>query len=250
MNSPIFILSTGRTGTQFFEEYINQTSERTLCKHEPKPSRRFKFLSNMYLNNKISDKTIINIYELSRKKIFKNIGKKTYIESSNFIFGCIPALNNHYPNIKIIHIVRHPVNYVISHLNHGFWKGHKKLIAKHVPYWLEKLDSNEYESSIPIKILATRWNYVNKQIESYSKTNEYLFIKFEDLFTKETMIASKTLNKVREFCGISLVSEQVNDEWIRKPKNISTKNYNLTSLDRELIFNINKKLMQEYEYDK
>jgi hypothetical protein len=61
MDSPVFILSTGRTGTQFFEDYINQTTDNAVCKHEPKPSRRFKFLSNLYMNDKISDKTIINI---------------------------------------------------------------------------------------------------------------------------------------------------------------------------------------------
>jgi hypothetical protein len=249
MNSLIFILSTGRTGTQFFEDYINQTTENAVCRHEPKPSRRFKFLSNLYLNDKVSDKTIINIYTFSRKNLFKNISGKTYIESSNFLFGCVSALNNYYNHIKIIHIVRNPVDYVISHLNHGFWRGYKKFFAKYIPYWLEKLETDDSKVSKPISTLSTRWNYVNKQIANYSKTNDYLFIKFEDLFSQDKHIASETLNKVRHFIDLPLLPELKNNLWLGKPKNFSKKSYQLTTLEKEYIKEYNKQLMSEYGYE-
>lgn len=246
MNSPIFILSTGRTGTQFFEDYINQTSNNAICKHEPRPSWRFKFLSNMYLNNMISDKTVTNIYLFSRRSLFEHIHNLIYIESSNFIFGCIKAFNEYYNNIKIIHIVRHPVTYIESHLNHGFWEGHKKLFAKYVPLWLENVSPKDPRN--PIHILSERWNYVNKQISSYRETNKYIVIKFEDLFSKNRKLASETLNGIRKFCSIPPVDISVNIKWLEKPKNYSRNKNVISKTNKDYILKNNKSSMISYNY--
>lgn len=246
MSSPVFILSTGRTGTQFFEEYVNGTSSTTFCKHEPKPSRRFKFLSNLYLNGKAGTRFIKQTYLRSRKGLFRKHQGKAYIESSNFLFGCIPALNELYPEIKIIHIVRHPVEYVKSHLNHGFWRGHKKLFAKHVPYWIEKLELSN--PSDPIELLTARWNYVNRQIQSYADSNAYLLVRFEDLFSGDLHQSSSELNKIREFCGLGEVEEEVNASWLQKPKNRSVRSLSLDKKQEDLILKGCHDLMKEYKY--
>jgi hypothetical protein len=243
MDSPIFILSTGRTGTRFFEAYVNQTSGEAVCKHEPRPSRRFKFLSNLYLNKKIGDRRIIRIYLWSRKRLFREAGDRTYIESSNFMFGCIPALNAHFEKIRIIHIVRDPVTYVKSHLNHGFWKGHKRFFAKHVPYWLEKLEVEE--RSDPVQLLAARWNLVNRQIRTYAGTNPYLLVRFEELFSKELKAASAKLNEIREFCGLAPLEEKVNIDWLSQPKNVSRGKRQLSRKEEELILDMTGNLLQE-----
>jgi len=246
MNSPIFILSTGRTGTQFFEDYINQTSNKALCKHEPRPSWRFKFLSNMYLNNKISGKTITTIYRFSRKSLFNDINSKIYIESSNFIFGCINALNEYYNNIKIIHIIRHPVTYIESHLNHGFWKGHKKIFAKYIPFWLERINIQNHSN--PVHILSERWNYVNTQISLYRETNKYTLVKFEDLFSENRKLASETLNGVRKFCSLNPVDITVNLKWLEKPKNYSRNKFIMDEKDKNYIYKNNKSIMLSFNY--
>ncbi len=248
MNSPIFILSTGRTGTQFFEDYINKTSNNAVCKHEPRPSWRFKFLSNIYLNNMISGKTVADIYRYSRKSLFKDINCEIYIESSNFIFGCINALNEYYNNIKIIHIIRHPVTYIESHLNHGFWKGHKKLFAKYVPFWLEKFNIHNYSN--PVHILSERWNYVNKQISSYKETNNYILVRFEDLFSDNRKLASETLNGVRKFCSLPPVDKSVNLKWLEKPKNYSKNRIVINEKDKNYIYQKNKSVMMSFNYPK
>ena len=247
MDSPIFILSTGRTGTRFFEEYINNTSGDTVCRHEPHPSRRFKFLSNLYLNNRIGDRRVARIYLFSRKGLFKRIGNRTYVESSNFIFGCIPALNTHFDRIRIIHIVRDPVTYAQSHLNHGFWKGHKRFFARHVPYWLEKLEVED--RSDPVQLLAARWNMVNRQIRTYAGTNPYLLVRFEELFSKDLGASSAKLNEIREFCGLSPLGEEENMSWLSHPKNISRGKRQLNEKEKALILRNTKDLMQELSTD-
>ena len=224
INKPAFILSTGRTGTQFFEDYINSTSENALCLHEPKPSRRFKFLSNMYLQGKVSANLVCYIFKKSRLKIGKKADKKIYVESSNFIFGCIPALNNCLEDVKVLHIIRNPFTYVVSHLNKGFWRGHKKFVAKYGWFWVEDLNLDKKSKRDPIKVLLERWVYVNRQIESYEKTNKYLAVRFEDLFSKDKSISLPTLNKIREFLELPPLHEGENEKWLTARKNISKRN--------------------------
>lgn len=246
MNSPVFILSTGRTGTQFFEDYVNGTCDTAFCRHEPRPSRRFKFLSNMYLNGKAGTQFIKRTYLRSRKGLFRKHQGKIYIESSNFLFACIPALNELYPELKVIHIVRHPVGYVKSHLNHGFWRGYKKLFAKYVPYWIETLDIRN--PSDPIELLTARWNYVNRQIQSYAETNAYLRIRFEALFSGDRQQSSSELNKIREFCGLEQLEEEKNASWLQKPKNRSLRSQSLDREQEEFILKGCHDLMKEYKY--
>jgi hypothetical protein len=243
MDSPIFILSTGRTGTRFFKDYFNGTSDRVLCTHEPKPSRRFKFLSNLYLDQRIRKDRIANIYEFSRRNLRRKLHGKTYIESSNFMFGCIPALNERFEQIRILHIVRDPVDYVRSHLSHGFWRGHKKFFAKHVPYWLEKLEVSD--PSDPVQLLASRWNLVNRQIMSYAETNPYLMIRFGSLFSKDTATSSAILNQIREFCGLSPLGADENGDWLKSPKNISKRTVTMSRKEIELIREMTHDLMNE-----
>lgn len=245
MPDPVFILSTGRTGTKFFEDYFNQTSE-SLCRHEPWPSRRFKFLSNLYLSQKVSPRTVGRIYKRSRRKLFRTLKGRSYIESSNFIFGCMSPLKEIYGEVRIIHIVRHPLSYASSHLGKGFWRGHKRLFAKYVPYWLERMEVED--RSDPLHLLAARWNYVNAQIDSYGRAYPYLRIRFEDLFSEESSTGSRTLNQIREFCGLAPLAQTENQDWLRKPKNVSRFSHKLNPQEAEKILKTCSALMEEYHY--
>ena len=233
MVNPVFILSTGRTGTQFFEDYISDTSKMAFCLHEPHPSRRFKFYSNMYLEGKISDEKIISQFLKCRRKIFPKTPEKKYIESSNFMFGCIPSLSTHFKKIGVIHIIRHPETYVKSHLNHGFWRGYKKFFARHVPFWLEQLDVKDPND--PVELLAARWVLVNQQIASYASIIPYLSVRFEDLFSSDPSSSIAEIRRIREFCDIEPAKDEDTLKWINKPKNISRKKTNLTNKDHNTI---------------
>lgn len=245
MSSPVFILSTGRTGTQFFEDYFNRSSE-AICRHEPRPSRRFKFLSNLYLNQKVSARRLGRIYQRSRKKLFSSLDGRSYIESSNFLFGCIPALKEIYGDLRIVHLVRHPHSYVSSHLGKGFWRGHKRFFARYVPYWLENLELEKRND--PIEILAARWSYVNRQIASYEADFPYLRVRFEELFSEDKQLASQTLNQIREFCGLRDLNEAENESWLSSPKNVSSRIRVLKPGEKAYIQERCAPLMKLYHY--
>lgn len=216
-----FILSTGRTGTQFFESYISETSS-SLCLHEPKPSRRFKFLSNAYLNNQVKSQWICRAFKYSRNKIIRKLGpEQNYIESNNFAFGCIKALNQCYSDIKILHIIRNPLDYVQSHLNHGFWVGHKRFFAQYIPFWLESVDPKKYYRNDPLALLLLRWIYVNKVIFSYKEDNIYLRVRFEDVFNDKMENRLNKINEIRLFFNLEEINKEKNLEVLSKRRNFS-----------------------------
>ncbi|MFP4168038.1 MAG: hypothetical protein ACLFSY_04220 [Desulfonatronovibrionaceae bacterium] len=242
-----FILSTGRTGTHFFEKYINSTCERHICLHEPKPSRRFKILSNLYIQGKISDQFVFYRYLQARKRYFKGNKGCSFVESNNFMFGCIPAISKYLNNVNVIHIVRHPVSYIISHLNHGFWRGRKKVIAKYMPYWLEDIGRKDD----PVRILARRWGYVNERINSYNPLLRYMCIRFEDLFDRDEQGALSAINSVRRFLGCPELSDSLNYKFIKKPTNVSRGKQGLTDLHPRDIDYVNTQLgplMKKFGY--
>ena len=219
-----FILSTGRTGTQFFARYLTQTCNDVLCLHEPHPTRRFKWYSNYYLTNRLSSQFVSGEFLKTRRKILRNFSGKEYVESNNMIFGCINPIASEMETVKIVHIIRHPLTYIKSHLNKGFWNGIKGFTARNIPGWVEFVDKDIRKSNDPVLILAARWIYVNRVIENYQHDLPYLCFRFEDLFVKPGEKSLQSLNQIRNFVGCDNLDDKQNLEWLDKPANQSTKN--------------------------
>jgi len=235
-----FILSTGRTGTMFFQDYINNTCPGFKCLHEPKPSRRFIFLSNLYQANKISSSYFYNVYAKSRKELLNSFYEENYVESSNFMAGGVFALNQHIKDIKILHIVRHPLTYVKSHLDYGYWKGYKQMIRRFMPYSVERLPLSIQQRQNPILVLYSRWKKVNEMIENYKESNNYLLVKFEDIFKADEDIQLDKLNEIRLFLGSQSCSKAELLKWINTPKNTSKKK------DTDTLINNYRWYMEEF----
>jgi len=216
----ILVLSTGRTGTKFIKEYINQGESSPKCYHEPFFSRHFIVLSNLLYHNKISKNLYSYIYILSRYKRIKHHKHKIYIESNNFLWASVPALNLLF-NIKVVHLIRHPHDYIESHLQHGFWRGIKKLLRKFIPYIAEG-NNNLFMRLFmsPAEILLKRWILINNEISTYQLTNEYIQLKFEDLFQA---IKIEEFERLNDFIGIKKDNNQIN-LLLSKKINASTNN--------------------------
>jgi len=253
-NIPVtFILSTGRTGTQFFSRYLTQTCPDVLCLHEPKPTRRFKWYSNFYLSRKLSGSFIANQYLTTRKRVFKNLEGKSYVESSNMIFGCIEPVSSVVEPVQVIHLVRHPLEYIKSHLNKGFWNGIKGFTARNIPGWLEFMGKDIAKSKDPVLILAARWVYVNQVIGQYENKFPYMSVLFEDLFANtDAAQASEVLNKIRAFVGCKEQSHEFNQKWLGQPANQSktsiSENWRIENKHAEYLLNNGSDLLHKYQY--
>ena len=219
-----FILSTGRTGTQFFSHYLNGTCEETLCLHEPGPSRRFKWYSNFYLVNKLSARFIAKQYLNNRKKQLFSGEHRHYVESSNFLFACVEPVKQFIPELSVLHIIRHPLTYTRSHLNKGFWSGIKGFTARNIPGWLEFIDPEIRHGKDPVMILLARWIYVNRVLLSHGKITRYHNCRFEDLFGENTPEVISKMNHIRQFIGCDDLQPEEQQQWLKRAANKSPRN--------------------------
>jgi hypothetical protein len=180
-----FILSTGRTGTVYLADLLNQT-EGVLSVHEPKPSRVLNAWTTAFLEGLIPVSDMAAALAGKRRKSLGDTRVKLYIESNNFISGFADALDQVFDNPTVIHIIRDPRDFVTSLINRGDASGIRGLFNKYVPFWayvptgLKKRDLSDYTRP------AYRWAAMNNYLEEYGKTHQnYHRFKFEDIFNKK-----------------------------------------------------------------
>lgn len=195
LKKTIFILSTGRTGTNFFADYFNKHPSVT-AHHEPKPSRILRMWSNARLENRAADEEMVAVFSAKRKRLFKSLNGSIYIESNPFIIGFAPVLKNVFKEPVIIHVVRDPRDYIRSALNHGNAKGVKKLFNKYVPFWYPKTGrilGKDIDGSLMLRT-AGYWSIINSWLDKGSNDKNYHLFKFEDLFSHKAEL--KRLAKI------------------------------------------------------
>lgn len=184
---PIFILSTGRTGTKFLAEYFNSHPDIT-ARHEPKPSRILRMWSMAYLEGKVSDSYMINALTAKRKRVMAQVNTPLYLESNPYLIGFAGILSKVFKNPVIIHVVRDPRDFARSSVNHGNSAGLKWLFNNYVPYWYPKVDKilkinrlkrMDYRA-------AAYWKIVNQHLARVGENNKnYHVIRFEDIFDEK-----------------------------------------------------------------
>lgn len=242
----VFVLSTGRTGTKFLSNFFSDLSPKIKSLHEPFYSRHFRIFSNLYFHKKIKKKMLREIFKISRYNIFNLKNYDFYIESNNFLSGFGEALIELIPDVYIIHIVRDPRNYIQSHINHGIFKGEKRIYLKYIPYTLYKKKKRAWNNN-KIEILAERWVFINNKLFELSNIcKNYKMIYFEDMFNNLEM---KELNN---FIGI-----EYKDDFffrkIQKKENFSTMQImdswqKWSKKTAITVNNICKELMQKLNY--
>lgn len=187
---PIFILSTGRTGTTYLAKYFSYYPN-IYAVHEPKPSRRMRQLSMARLQEVFNDdQYLAKILNQQRQNMIKHSGK-IYIESNPFLVGFAKALPVVFDSPTLIHVVRDPRDYITSGINHGALKGTKKFLNNHLKYWLFDVEKKDGESDRThmVRRLATFWTVSNNFIASAGKdVPNYHLVKFESLFNDKNNI--------------------------------------------------------------
>lgn len=109
-----FIFSTGRTGTNFFENFFNENFNQIQAWHEPKPD--FFDLSVKYHRYGVDSKAASHAIWKGRRKQVKKAqkeGKIHFIESNPFLSTLLPVLKGN-KGSKFLHLVRHPKDYIRS----------------------------------------------------------------------------------------------------------------------------------------
>jgi hypothetical protein len=181
---PVFILSTGRTGTQFLAHYFDR-DPRAHAVHEPSPSRGLRFWTVAYLEGVVERPAMASTLRRYRTGSFKNIGAPIYIESNNFLAGFAESLIDEFNEPLLIHVVRDPRTYIRSAINNGAASGLKGLANRFVPFAHLPLDSEAEHPEIMRSALY--WNLLNGHLykvgQGYSSYHRF---RYEDLFIAGT----------------------------------------------------------------
>jgi hypothetical protein len=194
----VFILSTGRTGTKYIADYLSEYKD-VYAVHEPKPSKRLRLWSMARLERNINDDYLYKVFLKFRKKKINTVNEKIYIESNPFLSGFATSIAMNMPNAYIIHIVRDPRDRVTSSINNGELRIKKRLMISLVPYWHLRPLRLFGQTSSSIEKITKLWPLMNNHIAKASEhTNNYICIKFEDLFNNEDK-----MKELVDFIGIN-----------------------------------------------
>jgi hypothetical protein len=182
------IVSTGRTGTNYLGELINKPKLGFVATHEPAPN--FEKLCVDFFLKKVSFDETAKLVKEQRTKILHKAGDKNYVESNGNLTFLLPVLNAVFPNLKVVHIVRNPIDFVISGVNRPEIRNGVK-VQKYLfeENWLLKsshiegdLYQNHWAQMDVYERFMWTWAFKNQYLADYVENHGGLTLRFEDMF--------------------------------------------------------------------
>ena len=213
----VFITSAGRTGTQFFGDFLKTAIEDCWSAHEPdmlrgsisdqaEKIRKFGFwymvpgrllgttgvrpLGQRLLTNDISKKNCFDRLRRSRSRYHKRIAQSLIIESNYQWWPFAKVIGEIWPGAKMIGIIRDPRHWVRSWQNHGprhKWNDWTKLFppGRLTPSALgDQQWYRRWKGLGTLGKLAWEWRTIYTHLDSAVTENpsNIRMFRFEDLF--------------------------------------------------------------------
>lgn len=171
IEKPIFFLSTGRCGTKWFSNVLDQ-SPGVKVLHAPVPnfSMQNAYLYNLWQNKGISQKDRMefseNLFTTGRVQHLRYLykGGKRYIETNNHITFFAPALVKMFPDALFVHLYRHPGEFVRSGIRRGWFDHNQDATYKIIQPPTKDGDWATYNQ---VQKIAWVWNETNFFIEKF-----------------------------------------------------------------------------------
>jgi hypothetical protein len=118
--SPVFILSTGRSGSKFVVELLNLSPVASAF-HEPRPA--LQYFSNFACGQQEQPEMLSRIIDAARMEMVLEtyISGKVFIESNQCLTFFAPVLSGLFKNAKFVHLLRHPGDFVASAARKGWY---------------------------------------------------------------------------------------------------------------------------------
>lgn len=179
MPRTVWIVSSGRTGTQFLAHYFDANFERVAARHEPSPRSYTRLLANAYAQNACSRNRVVALLEKKRQRI-ERLPVDLYVESNPFLWGAVCVLEEVFERPIVVHVVRDPREQVRSSLNHGTSRGLKSIANRWLPYWYPATPQARGDW---VERAAGLWTVVNGSLrEAGAACSSYRVVRYEDLF--------------------------------------------------------------------
>ncbi|MEW6240181.1 MAG: sulfotransferase domain-containing protein [Chloroflexota bacterium] len=205
---PVLIISTGRTGTIFFSRlFADLYPTEAASYHERGASRPIQILTNLHFARLLPKSALTAAWKVLKGSEIAACGKPFHIDANCFLYGLAALAPELYPNVKIIHIVRDPRDYVTSHLNFSrqketsfianyfvpFWQPNPFLVGE-IP-WTRAMGFSRFERYCWV------WDFKNRLMSSLEGTGTaYLRVRFEDVF--DAPDPAEPFNAITDFIGL------------------------------------------------
>lgn len=228
------IVSTGRTGTEFFAKFISKKTDTIVAKHEPQDD--LFNLNISFLSNQMSSYTALMSLAYKRADIRKELAEKSiYIESNNNLSGLLPIAYRLFPKVNTVFIVRDGIDFVISEYSkYTLVNGDKRFVFSdqdvrvrpNSDMFPENHFYGKWSNMDRFERACWYWNYINERIASTINLDS-LTVKFEDLFAGQQSVDN--INSVLEFLGV--ISHDVTIDDIKSEKTNHTKEFLIGTYD-------------------
>ncbi len=202
----LLVVSTGRTGTVAFAANFQDRYPAATALHEPAGSRLLRIAGNMYAAGKLTAKhasgVVRSTYGIRRWRYRDRV----FIECNPHMCCLLPIVRDLYPDTIIVHMVRHPADFIRSYINHGAFSGLKGWAGHRIPYWFlrpEHLAGHggaAWGELSPEEACAWRWSVLNRIIERDAEAwgAQYVRVRYEDLFSGQP----DDWIRISEVCGL------------------------------------------------
>jgi hypothetical protein len=233
--SPVFIVSTGRTGTQFFADIIEANLDQVHALHEPTPDMWDAAMG--YIRGDVDAEGVRRAFLKGRYlylRAMRSRGQRIFVESNNNLSFVLPILREMFPAARFIHVTRDLRNLVRSSFS-------KKVHARDAgpndgktALFLTPQDARQRFNAkdCPDGPYADSWEMLSRfeQIcwllqkkdrmiwDALDDTSTCLRIRFEDVFNAETGYGE--FSRILSFIEPDLsLPESIYKQWLARPRN-------------------------------
>lgn len=193
--TPVFVLSTGRSGSLFIHNLFSQLRGVTSY-HEAFPT--LQYFSNFAYHSQDQVDVLEKMFQAVRMELILDAfnSNNIYVESNQCLTFFAPAIAKTFRKAKFIHLVRHPGAFVRSaimkgwHRNDTIWESGR----------LKMQDQQQWDKLNIIEKLAWVWNATNEYIKRFAKSVEadrIMLVKLEDM-----SLNVEKIHQVISFTGI------------------------------------------------
>ncbi len=219
--SPIFVLSTGRAGTQFISRLMASV-DGLHCEHEAQPE--LLYTSRWAYEHYGQDDLLAAAFLAARYEHIRNayFEKKRYLETNNRMSFIASGIAKSFPRAVFIHVMRHPKAFVKSGMLRAWYTGEHltdagRIHPQNADNWLRE------------EKIAWLWNETNQKILDFGKKigpERFISFKSEALFSEP-----ESVKRLFNFLKIPYPGNEYVLSQQAKPANISKQKPESVNLD-------------------
>jgi hypothetical protein len=207
----VFVVSTGRTGTQFLARTVEVWGARS--HHEPGPWW-LRHLSNAHASGAVSDERAVRLLHRVRDEALAV--DEPWFEASCLDHGLVGPLLAAFPEAEVVQVVRHPVGYVRSAQDWGAYRfggrplnlaPYRRLAPPQFDPWnpaerLRWVGQDQFER------LAWAWSAMNRAMRTQGEGSDHFrTLRFEDL--TDPVRGPGELGRLAADLGLAVTSDRL-----------------------------------------